>query len=525
MKDASLKSAALLCVLGLTGCGVGASGPVSPTPTASITALPAFFAVSGVPGTFQPAQCPFVLPQDMRQGEDVECGYLTVKEERGSEGDAPQGRVLQLAVAIFHPPSGVTHPDPVVFLSGGPGASALEPMRYQYEALSEPVFATGRDLVVFDQRGTGFSQPRLACNIAADYAGSLAQDERLSELAWEAARMPACQQELEAQGIHLSAYTTLASAADLHDLILALGYEQVNLFGQSYGTNLALTYLDEYGAQGKLRSLVLDGVAPPETDLFAERGRNAQGAFQAIFEACAADPACSKAFPDAEQRFYSLLEHMAADPITLTADETGRQPVVVNDHRLLEALYRTAYFSDRIPNIPAMLAGFEGGDYRLFRKALDDMLASATSVDSGVYYAIRCSDQSRLPTAPADSLELSPALQDYFRTTEQAMRRFCANLGDGRQVEQVHPALDRATPVLLLSGAFDPATPPALAEMVAKRLANAFHYTSPTGSHDQLAVDTCAQTITTRFVQDLTPPDDPCLEQEVRPYFFTGGGN
>ena len=337
--------------------------------------------------------------------------------------------------------------------------------------------------------------------------------------------MPTCLRELEAQGIDLSAYTTLASAADLHDLILALGYDQVNLYGHSYGTNLALTYLDEYRAQGKLRSLVLDGVAPPEADLFAGRGLNAQGAFQAVFAACAADPACSRAFPDAEQRFYSLLERLSASPVTLTADETGGVPVVVNDHRLIEAVYRAAYFSDRIPNIPAMLASFERGNYRLFRRALDDMLVSALSVDSGVYFAVRCSDQNRLPPAQAPIEELAPPLQDYFRATEQAMRRLCAApTFSSAEVEQVRPSTSD-TPVLLLSGAFDPATPPAWAEMVAKRLTNAYHYISPTGSHDQLLSDVCAQTITARFIQDLAPPDDPCMQQTLKPYFFTGGGN
>jgi len=464
---------------------------------------------------FHPAPCRFIV----EAGQDVTCGDLVVPENRSQ----PRGKTISLHVAVFHNPYH-SHPDPVIYLHGGPGSGALEWVHGVYSWFMFLLFP-GRDLVVFDQRGTGFSQPRLACSIAANYAASLAQVERLSEIAWEAGRMPTCLRELEAQGIDLSAYTTLASAADLHDLILALGYDQVNLYGHSYGTNLALTYLDEYRAQGKLRSLVLDGVAPPEADLFAGRGLNAQGAFQAVFAACAADTACSRAFPDAEQRFYSLLERLSASPVTLTADETGGVPVVVNDHRLIEAVYRAAYFSDRIPNIPAMLASFERGNYRLFRRALDDMLVSALSVDSGVYFAVRCSDQNRLPPAQAPIEELAPPLQDYFRATEQAMRRLCAApTFSSAEVEQVRPSTSD-TPVLLLSGAFDPATPPAWAEMVAKRLTNAYHYISPTGSHDQLTGDTCAQTITARFIQDLTPPDDPCLQQPLKPYFFTGGGN
>jgi pimeloyl-ACP methyl ester carboxylesterase len=515
----------LLSLLALAACSIvqpNASNAtrIPPSTPTQPALLPAATQVSPTPTQpqatlgFHPTPCRF-FPE---KGQNVTCGDLVVPENRSQ----PQDKTISLHVAVIHNPTH-SQPDPVIYLHGGPGGGALEWERdYAWFLL---LLFPGRDLIFYDQRGTGFSQPRLACSIAADYAASLAQDERLSEIAWEADLMPTCLRDLEAQGIDLSAYTTLASAADLQDLILALGYDQVNLFGQSYGTNLALTYLDEYGAQGKLRSLILDGVSPPEANLFAERGLNAQDAFQAVFAACAADPACSQAFPDAEQHFYSLLERLAASPITLTAEETGSVPVVVNDHRLIEALYRTAYISDRIPNIPVMLASFERGDYRLFRRALADMLISALSVDSGVYFAVRCSDQNRLPPAQAPREELQPPLQDYFQGTEQAMRRLCADPAfSSAEVEPVRLSTSDK-PVLLLSGAFDPATPPAWAKTVAKRLTNAYHYTSPTGSHDQLMLDACAKTITTRFIQDLTPPDDPCLQQVQKPYFFTGGGN
>jgi pimeloyl-ACP methyl ester carboxylesterase len=106
-----------------------------------------------------------------------------------------------------------------------------------------------------------------------------------------------CWSSLQESGIDILAYTHAANAADLDALIRALGVLQVDLFGQSYGTNLALTYMGEYGNEGFLRSVVLDGILPPQVNLFAERGVSAQSAWEAVFAACEADSACQFSLP------------------------------------------------------------------------------------------------------------------------------------------------------------------------------------------------------------------------------------
>src|SRR5690606_39073830 len=98
-------------------------------------------------------------------------------------------------------------------------------------------------------RGTGYSQPFLGC-----YGDEEAEDN----LAY--ARL--CHADLTAQGIRLNAYTSAENAADIADLRVALGYEQVNLYGISYGTRLALTIMRDH-PQG-IRSVVLDSVYPPD---------------------------------------------------------------------------------------------------------------------------------------------------------------------------------------------------------------------------------------------------------------------
>ena len=108
---------------------------------------------------FEPANCPMQLPAGQTEGKTVECGYLIIPENRFD----PDSRDIRLAVAVFHPPEEIITPDPVIYLSGGPGASALELLYLSFDDAFGTVLETGRDMIVFDQRGVGLSEPNLDC--------------------------------------------------------------------------------------------------------------------------------------------------------------------------------------------------------------------------------------------------------------------------------------------------------------------------------------------------------------------------
>lgn len=523
MRDARLKSAALLCVVGLTGCGVGASGPVSPTPTASITALPAFFTVSGEPGTFQPAQCPFVLPQDMRQGEDVECGYLTVKEQRGSEGDASQGRVLQLAVAIFHPPSGVTHPDPVVFLSGGPGASALEPMRYQYEALSEPVFATGRDLVVFDQRGVGLSRPALDCPTYDDLAlelvdreidGRSVSDEEVGELVMGTLRT--CQDALVVVA-DLSAYNSAASAADVEDLRLALGYPEINLWGGSYGTRLALEVMRRYPSG--LRSVILDAVYPPDVDLYVEAPANFERALDRLFEACAANEVCNSAHPDLRATFFDMVQRLNTAPVLLETEDPVSGDIRrtwIDGDTVLALTFQLLYDGRLRYLLPEQFAAAGQGDYRAFELAIAALVHMASISSRGMMLSVQCHEEIAFSSIEAFQAEAArhPDVAGMYPNSLLGglAYRACQEWGAGRAEASADEPVSSDVPTLIMSGEFDPITPPAWGQRAAATLSSAYVYEYPGVGHGASAVPGCPQQMFVAFLENPAfPPDDACL--------------
>ena len=164
---------------------------------------------------------------------------------------------------------------PLLFLAGGPGASGV----YDAPLLASTLapLRVDRDLLFFDIRGAGLSQPRLDC----------------AELA-EARDAPACMAAPRSQGIEPLAFNTPQNAADAADLLDVLGYDQADLLGVSYGTRLALEMVRSQPQS--VRAVVLDSVVAPETLSYELQALGDYEARLWPFADCEATPACSGRF-------------------------------------------------------------------------------------------------------------------------------------------------------------------------------------------------------------------------------------
>ena len=185
---------------------------------------------------FQEGDCPFPAL------DGVTCGVLTVLEDRAQ----PNGNTVELAVAIIAPQNATPDPIPVIYLEGGPGDAPL----ITTDDFLKYSIVQDHTLILFDQRGTGFSQPSLNCPEIETSEG----DDPVK----------ACHDRLVSEGVNLQMYNSAASAADVADLAAALGYDKVTLWGISYGTKLGLTILRDH--PDIVQSAVLDSVYAPETD-------------------------------------------------------------------------------------------------------------------------------------------------------------------------------------------------------------------------------------------------------------------
>ncbi len=229
--------------------------------------------------------------------QNVDCYHVIVPLDRAN----PSAGSAQLAVAVLRSSSRNPEPDPVIYMEGGPGAPTFASDYPDYEDYSDfwwertSSFRRSRDFILFDQRGIGLSRPSLDCPELHDLDRSLPEilhyDHPLIER--ETSELAACYNRLRAEGVPLEQFDTRNSADDVADIVRALGYEQVNLYGVSYGTRLGLEVMRRH--PDLVRSAVLDGVYPPTIDAELDFPRAVAGAFANLFEDCASDaglPAC-----------------------------------------------------------------------------------------------------------------------------------------------------------------------------------------------------------------------------------------
>ena len=485
----------------------------SPAPTAEAAPSPTpavMLAPTPAPARFEKVDCEF--PKFSGMGR-IECGFLSVPEDRGQPG----GPLIKLHVAIVRSSSPQPASDPVVYLHGGFGGEALSMLQYQLPLFRE-VFA-GRDGIVFDQRGGGYSQPSLNCpeiedQLYQDFTQNLTREEAQQHYAQAA---QACHDRLVGEGVDLAAYTSAANAADVNDLRVALGYAEWNLYGISYGTRLALTVMRDFPAG--VRSVILDSVYPPQVDIDAELVGNAERAFDLLFDRCAADAGCNAAYPDLKTVFIDTIAQLDANPMTLdlTRPKTGNSyAVVVNGDRLIRAFFQLLYSTDTLPYLPKMIYELHAGRADMIRQHPIRIAFSADYVSEGVGFSVKCSEETSFssPQAVATAnAAVFPRLRDASDDT--LLFTVCAGWGVKPAAAIENQPVVSAIPTLILAGDSDPVTPPRWGWSAAETLSKSYYFEFPGVGHGVLGAGTwgsCSKSMLSAFLADpASVPDSTCL--------------
>ena len=481
-------------------------------------------------GRLQPVACATFKVQDQLADRPVTCGYLTVPEDRGK----PDGRTIRLAVAIFKAANAAPGEPPLVWLEGGPGGASIEPMAKVLTGPEGRIVLPGRslvadrDLVLFDQRGTGFSQPSLACPDLAPFANPAADPapSRAAALAAQVTAVLACRDRLAAEGVDLAAYTSVENAADVNDLRVALGYDRVNLYGVSYGTRLALTVMRDFPQT--VRSAVLDSAVPLQADLYADAFTSAQRAFDLLFRGCAADAACARAYPDLDAVFYALIARLNADPVQTTSRNPltrEESPAIITGDSMAVAMFELLYYTPVLPLAPALIYNIRDGNLDTFMLLLSQ-IAENSQISHAMHYSVQCGEEAPF-NSPAEVAagrqaarpELAQALGAVFGDQTATV----CGAWPARPPNPVETApAQSAVPTLVLSGSNDPITPPAYAELAAATLPNSYVFTFPAVGHGALlSLQTCPYDITWAFWKNPTArPDGGCTATMKTPVWL-----
>ncbi|MEM7225621.1 MAG: alpha/beta fold hydrolase [Pseudomonadota bacterium] len=477
--------------------------------------------------TFEPTDCWVPLPEDT----EIQCGTVSVP----LRWEAPETGRIKLAVALYPARDPVPGAAPVIYLSGGPGFPALGPDGENiagWRGGADRLFP-GRTVVVFDQRGTGLSQPRLDCPEidSPTVWGELSEDPEAfgDSRARLHGALAACHRRLSAEGTDLNAFNRRQSAADVEGLRRALGFNKVVLSGLSYGTRLALTVLRHYPES--LAAVVLDSPFPPQALWPGEDGEALGATLERLFAACARDQRCAKAYPDLRGRLLTALARLEAKPAVIeVANLESTTPLYARvDHRVfLGVLWKEMYYTGRLVGLPTLISGVaKGEDWRIKRHLENVYYGPEPRIyDSGMTYAFYCHDKAGVEPRPSD-LDGSgpyPYVTDFIAWNWQM--DFCRTWPHGALDPIEHSAVTSDLPVLLLAGALDGSTAVELAEQAAATLANGHLFVFPANAHVQLFGGDCPRQILSAFLADpLTRPNPACLAKLPQPTFRTLGGS
>ncbi|MBX3064418.1 MAG: alpha/beta fold hydrolase [Anaerolineae bacterium] len=475
-------------------------------------------AVDQVP-RFEKSECP------MSVTDGIECGYLLVPEDRQSQ----ETGTIRVAVAIAHSFADQPKRDPVVYLHGGPSSSLL--WRSAWWAWSP--FRADRDVILIDQRGSGFSKPSLDCPEMDEIpVETLTQGIDVEMAAANHATYALqCRDRLRAAGIRLEAYTNADIAADVEDLRRLLGYKQWNLFAWSAGTRVALTILRDH-PQG-IRSVILDSIyMPPSVDFYAELMPNAVGTFQMLFDACTADANCASTYPDLRGLFLHTVDKLNDNPLTFDVEHpfTGeRYRARMNGAAFVGLIYRLLYNAADLRILPKLIHDVYDGSTGLLPQLLVDPLIEPDRYFVGLNQSIHCSDEAPFTSNQAIAhakASLDPRFDGFYHwdVDVRAFMQFCAQWGTRSPDQRENQPVVSSVPALIFAGTFDPASPPAHGKIAAQTLSNSYFFEFPTLSHFVwVSGGTCPQQIAHDFLDNPTAaPNAECITQ-MRPLQFEVG--
>ncbi len=489
----------------------------APEPTPTPTAVPAPTPdIPAAEDVFREDSCPF-SNQPGTPLWAAECGYLTVP----ADYDDPAAGTFEIAVAVFPATGERTSDVPVIYLEGGPGGNALEGLEVSGGVILGPL-NENRDVVVLDQRGVGFSQPEFGCPETRELTRELIsqtlplteENERYLDA------LQRCRDRLVEEGIDLSLVNSAANAADVDRLRTALGHEQWDLYGSSYGTRLAQNVMRDF--PHGVRRVVLDSAYPLELDLHASIPASSERAFRLMLDSCAADSTCSEHYPDLEGTLLEAFDRLTASPEPGAASFDLDGDVVdtlMTGGRLAWLVFEALYQTSVIPWLPEIISEAAKGNVEPANLMLSNSLINDAFASVGMYFSTQCSDET--PFTSQEAIAASIAASPLFARIQDSEGTYAQDAFDTCALWDVQPSplvesepVRSDIPTLILAGEFDPITPPSHGMAVAANLSNATFVEFPAVGHGILLEGDCAKSIILAFLDGEDAPDTSCVAEE-----------
>lgn len=444
-------------------------------------------------------------------GIKARCGSL----RRPLDPDGDVAGEITLRIAVVPALNLTPEPDPVVPIAGGPGQGSVQ--FYSAYAAAFEGLRRNRDILLVDQRGTGESA-RMDCPFEDD----LVSGQYSPELTLEFTQT--CLEQLPHDPRF---FTTSVAVKDLEAVRTALGYPSLNLYGVSYGTRVAQHFARRYPQV--TRSIIIDGVVPPQKSLGPEIATESQRAVDSILARCAEDSACNERFPGIQDTFARVLATLRNGAIAthVPNPSTGRpESIDFGSDEFAVAIRLMAYHARSIAMLPLLLDEAGKGNYGpLASQYQMTLISMSDQLALGMHNAVMCSED--VPFYDRTTIDYEGLQNSYMGALQlESLQTICSVWPAGPVDTEFKAPLASDVPVLLLSGDADPITPPAYAELARVDLQNDRHLVGKHQGHGQIIVG-CTPRLVATFVETADPQaiDESCLERSfVMPFFLDFSG-
>lgn len=441
----------------------------------------------------------------------AECGSIALAED-------PQDiRSDKIDVYLMRIPAiRETDKPPIFFIAGGPGQASTDlatSFRQQFANL-----LIEHDFIFMDQRGTGKSNP-LNCDFDTFAYAALPPSEV------EAKSLEALQTCIAGYKADLAQYSTPQAIFDLDNIRQVLGYTKIILWGGSYGSRVALSYAREFPETSA--GIILDGVAPVHIMLPFHAQQDSSASLAKVFDSCSADRECEKSFPNLRSSWLKLLNRLTKESQTVLLKHPRTEKIhqVFIDHEVVSGWARmTLYSREVIAVLPLALYKATQGDfstlYSIYALAFENI---SDGVSEGMQLAVLCTEDYQL------SLRQQSTQETYDRTLfmppPDDIAKSCAYFPKGNVASSYFEQEKLDVPTLMLSGNYDPATPPRWAQTLEPFLSHYKHIVAP-GGHHIISSLGCMPDVISNFVKNpmaVKDIDSKCANNITSPRFFIDG--
>jgi len=416
------------------------------------------------------------------------CGTHKVWENR----EAKSGRQIGLSIIVLEALESNKLPDPFFMLAGGPGDAPSFNAGFFSRAFG--AIRKQRDIVLVDLRGTGKSAPLFCPELGKPRSDGIFDADLLSVPA-----VRVCRARLE-KIADLRLYTTEIAVDDLDEVREALGYGPINLYGTSYGSRVAQVYMRRHPSG--IRAVTMKGIVPPSMAMPEDHAKAGDHAWRSVVERCNKDAACRGMYPIVDVEFRELLKRLEKNPV-MTLPASAQRPaatITVSRGLFAEAFRNVLYTPEGSAQAPKLVHQLVNGDDRgIVETALAGRnLLGGDRLSAGFFLSVTCTEDIPFLSKDADGMTAGTFGGNY-RLVQQ--RAACAEWPRGSVSAAHRQPVKSDIPALLLSGEFDPVTPPAGGEEVARYLSWGRHVVIRNNGHPIGNAESCIARMFGQFLE------------------------